>query len=102
MGLSAQMVKEQDPGLACQVSRWEIVLHQHEDIDIIGFGLARDEGSKDDESRQMTGCQRKGVHANQSSDRGHTPACTLSEALHYFLQSSTMDSQRQVTTLCQI
>src|SRR5262249_52304506 len=91
------MLKEQ-PGLSGELRHVKGILHQEQDIDIIGEGLGCHKRPEDHTASQMACGPRHVVHAFESQADQHALGRTAAKMLQHFCECRTVDTWRQITT----
>lgn len=96
MILRGTVIDEQQSEFTGERSHIEIIIHDHEDVYIIGFVFVSDERAEHNQSSQMTGLRRDLVDAFEASSNQLATVRTRSEAGDSFGKRSSVNAGWQI------
>ena len=82
--LCGAVIDEQQSGFTNERSHIEIIIHDHENVHIVGFMFVGDKRSKDDKTYQMASLRRDSIDAFEASRNECAAVRACSKAGHSF------------------
>lgn len=97
MRLSGSVVKEQSH-LPDESGDFEIVLHEQENIDVVGLRFVGHKRAENDESTHLSNPGRRGMDASQTKPYGSSLGSARAKSLKHLKEGCSMHPRREIAT----